>query len=122
MKKVIIVIIIILLFIYNLLFWNTNNLISDFNNVVQNNREENLYYAELERYAIPEFVDYEYVDAKISRLLVLHNFKKGVVWVKYSYIAYNNKIAVAGSTNITSKWYIEKKNSRWIVTKIYENP
>ena len=122
MKKFIIVILIIILLIYNLLFWNTNNIISDFNNVVQNNKEDYIYYGELERYSIPEFVDYEYVDTKISRLLVLHNFKKGVVWVKYSYIAYNNKIEVAGSTNIISKWYIEKKDNRWIVTKIFEAP
>lgn len=127
MKKYLILILICFFAGYCSLYISTENLLDDFKDIVTNQRQEGISYDQLERYALPTFVydniSYDSVNIKVRRLFVLHNFRKGIVWVKYSYIAYDKEGNIlAGTNNILSKWYIEKKNGRWKVVKIEEKP
>lgn len=122
-KKSILFIFIIILLSYFTLLLSTNSLIEDFYDVTHNNKSEEVDYGQLERYSIPEYVQYNNIKTNIQRLFVIHSFRKGILWVKYSCIAYDeNDKTVAGSTNIISQWYIEKRNGRWKVIKIKEKP
>ena len=78
-----------------------------------------------EFYCRNDSFDYEIADAKIkiSRIFVLHNFKKGKMYVNYTIETLNKDgIHIYGSHNIYSTWDIEKKNGKWIVTSIKEKP
>jgi len=68
-------------------------------------------------------VDVGRVELSLCRLLTLHNFKNGYIWVLYTYKAYDvdGKI-LTGSANIFSKWKIEKKEGAWEIVEIVEAP
>ena len=122
-KLIILYVLIFIIGFYLSILFTTNSVINDFYNIVNNNMTKNIPYGELERYQIPSFDDmtYKKTEAKISRVFVFHNFKKGIMYVKYSYIAYDvNGEVITGSTNVYSKWYLEKENGRWIVVDIEE--
>ena len=124
-KKIVLLCVLILVAIYFLMLYNTNSVIKDFYSVVNNKMKEDISYGDLEIYKIPSFrgMKYKYTDAKIKRVFVLHNFRRGVMYIKYTYIAYDeNDVLITGSSEVDSKWYIQKINGRWIVTDIEERP
>lgn len=125
LKRFLIISLIFITIVYLTMVYDTNSLIRDFKNVVNNSLQENVSYGKMKRYLIPTFEEqvYRNTDLKIKRIFVLHNFKKGVMYVKYSYIAYDtNDELITGSSDVISKWYIEKKNNRWKVVDIEERP
>lgn len=125
MKKFLVTAIILIVCVYIILFINTNSITNDFRSVINNEMNAEIAYGELERYKIPDFDDviYKHTHSKIKRKFVFHNFNKGVMYVKYTYYAYDvNEKLITGSKDVSSKWYIEKRNSRWIVTEIEEKP
>ena len=106
------------------MFFDTNNIIEDFTNCmsgenIPNGLENTTIY---EWYNEPNStVDKCSID--IKRYFVIHNFSKGVMYVNYTYKAFDEKgNYIKGSSNIISKWYIQKHNDRWLVTKIKEKP
>ena len=63
------------------------------------------------------------VDVKITRLLVLHNFFDGYIWVRYTHQGFDaNGDLTYGSWNIPSRWKIHKENGKWHVVEILEAP
>ncbi len=125
-KKLAILFILILIAGYYLaMLCTTNSVVEDFYNVVNNNMDENISYEELKRYKVPSFENttYKNTDTKINRIFVVHNFNKGIMYVKYSYIMYDiNGHTISGSSNVYSKWSIEKVGKRWTVVDIEEKP
>ena len=72
-----------------------------------------------------ELYNDEISDANINirRLFVLHNFRKGVMFIKYDCESFNKSGEhIYGSSNVYAKWYIEKKNGVWEVVKVIEKP
>lgn len=125
-KKLVALFILILIAGYYLaMLCSTNSVIKDFYNVVNNNMDENILYEELKRYKVPLFenITHRNTDTKINRIFVIHNFKKGVMYVKYSYIMYDiNGKTISGSSNVYSKWSIKKIGRRWTVVDVEEKP
>jgi len=63
------------------------------------------------------------VDLTLVRLLTLHNFSKGYIWVWYSEKAYNiDGELITGSNNIITKWKIQKEHGEWEIIDIFESP
>lgn len=125
MKKFLLTISVLIVGVYIILFINTNSVINDFRSIINNKIDDEIAYGELERYKIPEFDDvvYKRTYSKIKRKFVFHNFGKGVMYIKYTYCAYDtNEKLITGSKDVSSKWYIEKRNGRWVVTEIEEKP
>jgi hypothetical protein len=122
-KPILIAVIILICLIYICMLYSTRTVIDDFEacvsgkeilNDVRNSEFYDMYYR-------AGAVSAENV--KVTTPLALHNFNKGVMYVKYTYEAFDEDGSpVAGSYKVPSKWYIEKQNGRWIVTKIDERP
>lgn len=111
--------------IYLFMLKDTNNLIDDFEKCVScYDVSESVRNSALYEYYYDNFQgEVKYAKIKIYRKFVIHNFNKGLIWVKYSFEQYdtnNNKLR--GSWDISSKWYIEKQNGQWVVTDIDERP
>lgn len=63
------------------------------------------------------------VNLKIRRKFVWHNFYKGYIMIEYSCYRYGaDGNSVGSSTNISSKWIIEKKDNKWEIVDIIEAP
>ena len=62
-------------------------------------------------------------DISICRIFVMHNFTDGVMWVKYTYKAFDAKGNILrGAANVPSRWTIHKENGEWKITAIKEDP
>jgi hypothetical protein len=60
---------------------------------------------------------------KLQRVFAWHNFNKGTLWIKYSFIATNSSgKTITGSWNVPVKLTIERVNGKWEVTDIHEPP
>ena len=58
---------------------------------------------------------------KIVKLGIWHNFKRGVIHVRYEFYQYSNDKIVFGASSYTT-WEIEKRNDKWEIVKIIETP
>ncbi|MBR4866733.1 MAG: hypothetical protein IKU11_08590 [Clostridia bacterium] len=58
------------------------------------------------------------------RMLAAHtNHDSGYVWVRYTSKAYDREgIMVTGSSNVYSRWTLERQDGIWVVTSIQEHP
>lgn len=123
-KKIMVVILAFIILIYLLILFNTNTVIEDFKNCIRGeNISQELMSTELYQY----FDDFNGritdVDVNVTRWFVLHNFHKGVMYIKYSYEAFDkNGNHIKGASNVFAKWYILKINDMWEVIKIEEEP
>lgn len=128
MKKIIIVIITtIFIGIYAVSVCDTNSVIIDFENCIKDTVLSNdVKDSELYKFYCRTDTYHENVsdaNVKVRRLITLHNFKRGVMIVNYDCEAFNdNHKHIYGSSNVYAKWEIEKKNGRWIVVDIKEQP
>ena len=107
------------------MFINTNNVLDDFKELKLFKAERNKDYGRLYGAYYREDLEgkIKNVDLKCNRIFVVHNFKKGMMVVRYSNITYDyNDEVTDGNKNAISKWYIEKKNGRWVVVDIDEKP
>lgn len=110
--------------LYNIIcYCDTLSVLSDFNHSVKTQKST---YSSFDRY-IGNYSIYDgpivLTDSKIYTLYAIHNFKKGVMYVNYSYEHYNdNNEVIGGSYRIKAKWYIRRKNGKWIVYDIDEKP
>ena len=78
----------VLLVTYLVMYFNTNNLIKDFKDILNNNTSESVNYGKLERYRISDDInmsDVSNIDISIYRMFVFHNFNKGIAIINYSY-------------------------------------
>ena len=112
--------------LYAAMFYSTNNVIEDFKACVSGKDVSNgVEDAQLYKYYNYKADNGRAVDAdvEIRRLFVLHNFKKGVMYVEYSCETFDEEgNTVYGAAGIPSKWYIERNNGRWEVVEIEEDP
>ena len=107
-----------------LAYRSTDTIETDFLDVVTFNEKPNIDYGELKtyQYATHGDVKVETVSAKLTRYFVYHNFTKGSLRVEYVIIlkdAYGNRLS---RIQVDAKWYIKKKNGRWVVYEIDETP
>lgn len=113
--------------VYIVILQDTNNIITDFSSCIKGDSVSDVIKtSELYSfYSRTNLYDDEVhnADVKLQRLLVMHNFHKGVMIVKYNIETFNkNAEHIYGSSNVYATWYIEKKNGTWIVTNIKEKP
>ena len=112
---------------YAAMLHDTDNLLTDFTDCVKGNTSSNaLTDTELYKYynRNGSYSD-EISDANVNirRVFVLHNFHKGVMFVKYDCETFNkNGEHIYGSSNVYAKWDIEKKNGVWTVVNVSEKP
>lgn len=113
-----------LLLLYAFIFFNTNTVIEDFVSCVKgDNITKTLKNTELYNWYGKHDYPVNQSDIKIQRCFVVHNFSKGIMYVKYSFENYDeNGNFRKGASNIKAKWYIQKQNNRWTVNKIQEKP
>lgn len=125
MKKIVGIFVASIILIYGIMFINTNNVLDDFKELKLFKAERNKDYGRLYGAYYREDLEgkIKNVDLKCNRIFVVHNFKKGMMVVRYSNITYDyNDEVTDGNKNAISKWYIEKKNGRWVVVDIDEKP
>ena len=120
-------IIILLAVTYSVLLHDTDTVMDDFKNCMKGNvTSDTIKDTELYRYynrgeLCSSNISKANINAK--RMLVLHNFHKGIMLIKYDCEIFNKKGEIIyGSSNIDAKWYIEKKNNRWEVVDVFEAP
>ena len=119
--------IIILSIIYILMLHETDSVVEDFVNCIAGNvTQEDVESSELYRYYNrSELYDDDVCSAtaNVKRIFVWHGFKHGVMCVKYDCEAFDdNGNHIYSSSNVNARWYVEKRNGRWIVTDIEEKP
>lgn len=62
-------------------------------------------------------------DCSIKTIFVVHNFKRGIMIVNYSFsIVDSNEEVIRGASNIFSLWEIEWLSGQWVITEIHERP
>ena len=131
MRKTVLIIIatIIVLFgvTYSIILHDTDSVLNDFINCIKcNTASDTVADTELYRYySRNEMFDNEIYDANVNvrRLFVIHNFHKGVMFIKYDCETFNGSGEhVYGSSDVYAKWYIEKKDGIWVVTDVIEKP
>lgn len=112
---------------YSVMLHDTDNLLTDFADCIKGNYVSNaIINTELYKYYNRnELYNNEISDADINirRVLVLHNFHKGIMFIKYDCETFNKSGEhIYGSANVYAKWYIEKKNGVWTVVDVIEKP
>lgn len=110
--------IIVILSGYLSMLFSTNSAIKDFYDVINSKMSEKTSYGELVRYKVYSFdgKTYKIKNAKVNRVFVFCNSKKGAMYVKIKYD--ENKNVTEGIHNVYAKWYIQKINGKWLVTDI----
>jgi len=78
----------------------------------------------VKKYYFPLDFSDDIIDISIKRLFVLHNFQRGFMIVQYTHQVLDSEtgLTITGSIGIVSKWTIEKRDNRWVVTDIEERP
>lgn len=127
LNKIILTVIILLCIVYCIMLHDTNSVKRDFINCIKSNLTSNeTADSELYKYynRSNDYDDKVYdANVHIKRQFVIHNFRKGVMFVKYNCEAFNKAGEhIYGSSNVHAKWYIEKKDGPWEVVKIIEQP
>ena len=113
--------------IYLIMLYDTQEILYDFNNCIADNvLSESMKETELYRfYNRNELYDNLIVSAntKVRRIFVLHNFNKGMMLVNYDCEAFDAEgNSLYSSSNVYARWYIEKKNGKWLVVDVKEQP
>ena len=110
---------------YLLMLHSTDSVINDFKACIRCAPEaQELQSSALYRRYFDDFGG-RVVDANISikRIFVCHNFKKGFMYVIYTCEKLDSSgNHVAGSSDVTSTWFIEKQSGKWVVTAVREAP
>ena len=75
---------------------------------------------EIEKYSIPDYVEYEDAFSEVKLLLSIHNFKDGYVWAYYSRWATKDEETIYGSWGVLARWKIHKENGQWDIIAITE--
>lgn len=112
---------------YSVMLHDTDSLLTDFANCIKGDSVSNtITNTELYKYYNRnELYNNEISDADINirRLFVLHNFHRGIMFIKYDCETFNKSGEhIYGSANVYAKWYIEKKNGVWTVVDVIEKP
>lgn len=123
---IIILIILILISIHIALLIDTNSVLKDVKSTYYGEKDASeVLGTPLESYYIhnPSIGrNIDTVDLKIRRYLVIHNGSEGWVLAKIDCSAYDpNGKTVYGEKNVMARWWIEKKEGKWIITKIKDN-
>ena len=124
-NMIIIIIITLIFFIYGILVFDTNSVVEDFLSCV-NNQNIHKEVKNTELYQWYNYKDDEIMnsaDVEIRRRFTFHNFKKGIMYINYTYQMFDKYgNVIRSSHNINSIWHIEKRNGRWYVVEIDEGP
>lgn len=121
------VFIIILSVIYILMLHETDCVVEDFVNCIAGNvTQKDVESSELYRYYNrSELYDdgVRSATANVKRIFVWHNFRHGVMFVKYDCEAFDDAgNHIYSSSNVNARWNIKKINGHWIVTDVDEKP
>lgn len=105
---------------YLAMLFSTDSVIKDFYNVTSSKMSEKTSYGELVKYKVYSFDGgtYKMKSAKVNRVFVFCNSKKGAMYVKIKYDV--NKNATESIHDVYAKWYIQNVNGKWLVTDIDE--
>lgn len=124
-KKIWIPITVILICLYILVVKSTDSVIDDFNACIRCTPEAQQLRSSALYNRYYDDCDGRVVDGNVSvkRLFVLHNFNKGFMHVIYTCERLDSAGSrLASSSDVTSTWFIEKQNGKWVVTAIREDP
>ncbi len=114
-------VIIAVIFVYIVMLCDTGSVLQDFRDCVSGEATESLKDSAL--YEMYYNANAERAEVKVRRNFVIHNFKKGIIYANYTYRAFDKDgNEVRGNHKVPTKWYIEKKNGRWMVVDIDERP
>ena len=123
LKKIMLLLFLLLFLFYVVLFLNTNSVMRCAKAVFLGEISlEEVVDTPLYRY-YPKELEIATTDLSINRIFVVHNFKKGYIWVKYDeerMDSFGN--ILSGSWNVVSRWKIHKQNGEWKVVEIEEDP
>jgi hypothetical protein len=125
-KKCFLGIILIVVFAYILMIIDTHGLINRSKNIFLLKIPETEINDMLKNYS-PEFFSKNgigNIELDFFRLFTIHNFKKGIIIIKYTHVVYDtNGEILTGSWDIYPViWKIEKINNVWNVVDIIEDP
>jgi len=126
-KKMVILLVVLIialsLFVY-LMYRDTDSVITDFVDIATLNDKHYINYGELQRYRYDEHCGTKVtrVQADVERYGVYHNFRKGVLWVRYTIRREDSLGNQLNGCIADAEWYIEKKDGRWLVVRIEETP
>ncbi|MBE7045935.1 MAG: hypothetical protein E7396_00820 [Ruminococcaceae bacterium] len=103
---------------------DTDSLERDFLDMVTLNEKSNVDYGELKRYRYDMHAGTKVakVTAELERYGVYHNFRKGVIFVQYTIMWEDAQGNNLNGCIVDAKWFVKKKNGRWLVYDIKENP
>ena len=127
--KILIIIVIILIVIataYLIMLLNTNQIIRDvkaiMNSTIPKELTEGLPVDMYNRQGVSDLGAVSHY-VEIDRVLVLHNFFSGYMWVRYTcegFDIYGNR--VHGSWQIPALWQIKRIDGKWEIVEIFEDP
>jgi hypothetical protein len=126
-KKYFFGIIFIVISIYIVLIIDTHSLMKRAKKIFLLQKTEIEVNDELNFMYSPEYVEKKgigNIELNLSRLFTLHNFKKGIIIIRYTHVVYDTKGEIlTGSWDIFPViWKIEKINKIWNVVEIKEDP
>ena len=106
------------------MFINTNQVIDDIANVVSGNVDKTITNG------LPiDFFNRQgqsgtvSVNYNIKRLFVLHNFREGYIWIRYTWQGYDNfGKRTYSSVNIPCCLKIQKANGKWVIIQVSVAP
>ena len=127
MKKMLIVIsavFVVLIAVYLIMFFNTNSLMNDVEDVMKGNISKEVTAGlPVDMYNRKGDLGTTSVNVKIHRIFVLNNFFDGYVWVNYTCEGFDSSgKQTYGSWKVNSCWKIHKNNGKWEIIAIYEGP
>ena len=119
----IIMCVISLFLLYNvwqmILKYDVQNIRNDYFDVINDNKSD-LYYGALLQFSYPEIESQTAENFELEIEFAYHNFTHGYIDTRFSYDIYDRKKFYTGAYRVHARMYIEKRNERWVVTKIEE--
>ena len=111
--------------LYLVMFISTNKLMEEAREYMAGN----IIYIEerrgspLARYGMEGGFGTTSVEYSITRMLVLHNFSEGNIWIEYTQVGYNDDGEITqGSWRVPARWKIQRIDGEWEVLEIFEGP
>lgn len=112
-----------ILIFYTVLLFDTNPIVREAKEVMLGNVEySSTEGTPLHRYNRNNILENAKVNVHIRRILVLHDFSDGYMWVKYTYETVRNDKNIYPGSSAISRWKIHKEYGKWEIVEIKEDP
>ena len=125
-KMIALSITIIIITLYLVMFFNTNQVVEDVENVMESKVDRSVTEGlPIHMYNRKGLLDLEATsyNVKIRRIFVIHNLFEGYIWVNYTRQGFDDEgNLVHGSWEIPSRWRIKRMNGEWEIVEIEEAP